>query len=498
MKDLHKGQSGAERRALWEVRKRHNIPISSPKKHSRRFRILRLAVILLFLGGLFATGIFGYKILAAGNSISTAKQSILGQISDLFLKSGKELQGEEMDQINILLLAIGGEGHSGENLADTVMVASIKPKENKIALFSIPRDLYVQVPGQEFYSKLNAVHAYGEAEKKGNGPILLEQSVEEITGLDIHYFARVDFTAFKKIVEAIGGVNITVENGFFDYWHKISFPKGTETMNGDRALAYVRARYIEGPEGGDFQRAARQQQMLIAIRDKVFSLNTALDFTAINGILESVSEDIRTSLQLWEMKRFFEIARQLDTNSMKSVVLTTGPHGVLVGETAVLGGVPASVLKPRTGDYSEIQSLAQNMFSEGVGTTIADTASQDAPQPTIGPEGLLPSTPSPSPEPEEESAAKPTIEVRNGTAVNGLAKKISDQLASEGYEIVATANARANTIEETTIYAPKVTQADDAQKIASTLDAASKTDFPADEAKTSADILIVLGKDSAN
>src|SRR3989344_7006604 len=159
MKDLHKGQSGAERRALWEVRKRHNIPISSPKKHSHRFRIIRLAVIFIFLGGLFATGIFGYKILAAGNSISTVKQSILGQISDLFLKSGNELQGEKEGQINILLLAVGGEGHSGENLADTVMVASIRPQENKVALFSIPRDLYVQVPGQEFYSKLNAVHA---------------------------------------------------------------------------------------------------------------------------------------------------------------------------------------------------------------------------------------------------------------------------------------------------------------------------------------------------
>lgn len=488
----------AERRALGEVRKRHNIPLSSPKKHTRRFRTIRLFVVVLFIGGLFATGVFGYKILAAGNSISTAKQSILGQLSDLFLKSGKELQGETEGQINILLLAIGGEGHSGENLADTIMVASIRPRENKVALFSIPRDLYVQVPDQEFYSKLNAVHAYGESAKSGNGPVLLEQKIEEMTGLEMHYFARVDFTAFKKIVDAIGGVNITIENGFFDYWHKISFPTGTETMNGDRALAYVRARYIEGREGGDFQRAARQQQMLIAIRDKVFSLNTALDFTAINGILESVSEDIRTSMQLWEMKRFFEIARQLDTTSMKSIVLTTGPRGVLVGETAVLGGVPAAVLKPRTGDYSEIQSLAQNMFSEGVGKTIADTKnSAPAPEPTIGPEGLLPTTPSPSPE-AEEATSKPTIEVRNGTSINGLAKKISDQLKAKGYDIVATANARANTIEKTTVYAPKVTQSDEAAAIASLLDASSATDLPANEAKTSADILIVLGKDASN
>ncbi len=487
----------AERRALGEVRRRHHVPVSSPQKHSRRFRIIRLFLLLFFVGGLFVTGVFGYKIIAAGNSISTAKQSILGQLSDLFLKSGKELQGETEGQINILLLAVGGEGHSGENLADTIMVASIRPRENAVALFSIPRDLYVQVPGQEFYSKLNAVHAYGESGKQGGGPELLKEKVEEITGLPVHYFARVDFTAFKKIVDAIGGVNITIENGFFDYWHKISFPKGTETMNGDRALAYVRARYIEGPEGGDFKRAARQQQMLVAIRDKVFSLNTALDFTAINGILESVSEDIRTSMQLWEMKRFFEIARQLNTSSMKSIVLTTGPRGVLVGDTVVLGGVPASVLKPRTGDYSEIQSLAQNMFSEGVGRTIAETSNQTSTQPTIGPEGLLPTTPSPTPAPEQAAAAKPTIEVRNGTSVNGLAKNIGDQLKSEGYEVIAVANAATNTIEKTVIYAPKVTQADSAQHIASLLEASSETDIPASETQTSADILIVLGKDAS-
>ncbi len=495
MKDIKGEKLGAEKRALAEVRRRHNLTAAPKKKHSSTFRITRLIIILIFLGGLFTAGVFGYKILAAGNSISTVKQSILGQLSDLLFKSGNELKGEQEDQINILLMAIGGEGHSGENLADTIMVASIQPKEHKIALLSIPRDLYVQVPGEQFYSKLNAIHAYGEAQKKNNGPELLEKKVEEITGMPIHYFARVDFTAFKKIVDAIGGVNIHIENGFTDYWHKIAFPTGTETMNGDRALAYARARYIEGPEGGDFRRAARQQQLLIAIRDKVFSVNTALDFGAIDGIINSVSEDIRTSMQLWELRRFFEIARQIDTASIKSVVLTTGTHGVLVGDTTVLGGVPASILKTRTGDYSEIHQIAKNIFSPEVGKTINDSAAQnESPEPTIGPEGVLPSV---SPTPSTAATVKPTLEVRNGTGVTGLAKKVADKLTKDGYKVVATGNAKSKTIEKTTVYAPKVTQADDAQKIASSLNATSKTDFPSDEAKTTADILIVLGADAA-
>lgn len=460
-----------------DVKQRHQV-VTAPI-----FRSIRLFIIVIFVACISIAGILGYKILAAGNSISTAQQSLLGQLSDLLFKSGSRLDGENEGRINIMLLAIGGEGHSGENLADTIMVASIEPKEHKIALLSIPRDLYVQVPGEEFFSKLNAIHAYGESKKKHNGPELVKQKVEDITGVPIHYYLRLDFVAFKKIVEALGGVNITIENSFFDYWHKIAFPAGTETMSGDRALAYVRARYVEGPEGGDFKRASRQQQMLLAIRDKVFSVQTAVDFTAINGVLGSLSENISTSMQLWEMKRFFELARQIDTHTIKSVVFTTGPRGVLMGETAVLGGVPASVLKTRTGNYSETQNIAQHIFDDGIGKTIDDSVTS-SPEPT----------PSPSSSP---AAAKPTIEVRNGTSINGLAKKIGDKLTKDGYKVIATTNAKANNVEQTIVYAPKVTQADDAAKIAEFLGGSSESDFPENEAKTTADILIILGKDAA-
>lgn len=486
-------------RILHQVESRHRVVAapSATKKRSPLSRIIRSLIIILLVGGFSIASILGYKILAAGNSISTAEQSILGQLSDLLFKSGNKLEGETEGRINIMLIAIGGEGHSGENLADTIMVASIEPKEHKVALMSIPRDLYVQVPGEEFYSKLNAVHAYGESKKKHEGPSLLKKKVEEITGLPIHYYTRVDFIAFKKIVEALGGVNITIENSFFDYWHKIAFPAGTETMNGDRALAYVRARYVDGPEGGDFKRAARQQQTLIAIRDKVFSVHTAFDFAAINKILGSLSENISTSMQIGEMKRFFEISRQIDTHNIKSAVLTTGPRGVLVGETVVLGGTPASILKTRTGDYSEIQNIAQHIFDDGVAKTIDDSANNSgAPEPTIGPDGIL-GSPTPSPSASASPSAKvPTIEVRNGTAVNGLAKKVGDGLTKDGYKVLATTNAKTKDVEKTIVYAPKVTQADAAAKIAESLNASSQSDFPEDEAKTSADILIILGQDA--
>lgn len=485
------------RRALWEARQRYRgpaagIPGSPPpptstslrqpaRRRRGRWRALKWLVLLLVLVGAAGSGIFGYKILAAGNKISVAERSILGQLKDLLFSSNQYLQGEQEDRINVLLLAIGGEGHSGENLADTIMLVSLRPSDGSAALLSIPRDLYVQVPGEEYYSKINSVHAYGEAKKKEGGPALVQQKVEEITGLTIHYHGRVDFAAFKSIVDAVGGIDVRIENSFFDYWHKISFPAGTEKMNGERALAYVRARYIEGPEGGDFRRARRQQQILLALRDKVFSVQTAFDFGTMNSILDSLSDNIRTNMQLWEMKRMFELARTIKHENVASVVLTTGPNGMLVGTTEVLGGVPAAVLRPRTGDYNEIHQLAANIFAVERQSEIPTAPAEPAP--------------SPSPTPTAE-VVKPKIEIRNGTNITGLAKQTADSLTAKGYEIAGIGNAANRATAKTTVYALNNENEEAAKAIAKLLSAQADSGLPAGEAKSQAQVLVVLGTDA--
>lgn len=497
-------RSSAEKRILLELGRRYNIDRAAPerpaaapaprrrlrpatrhRRHPWARRITLLALALLVFGG----GVFGYKILAAGNRISVADRSLIGQLKDLLLSSGEQLAGESDGRINVLLIAIGGEGHKGENLADTIIVASIKPNSagpSDVALLSIPRDLYVQVPGEDYFTKINAVHAYGESKKADFGPEVLRTKVEEITGLPIHYFVRIDFIAFKHIVDAVGGVTITNENSFFDYWHKIDFQAGTEKMNGERALAYVRARYIEGPEGGDFKRAERQQKVLLALRDKVFSVQTAFDFGAVNSILNSLSDNIRTDMHLWEMKRFYELARTIDQQKVRSVVLSTGPNGLLVGSTEVLGGTPASVLRPRTGDFSEIQQLSKSIFDS---TALENTAAttETTPTPSATPEAEAEATPLP----------KPTVEIRNGTNVNGLAAKYKEKLTAEGYEVTAIGNAKNRTTAETTVYALQTTHADGATTIAEFLEAQSDSGLPADEPSTDANVLIILGSDAA-
>lgn len=514
---MTKPHSSAEKRVLWAIRQRYNIDTSSksvtmrkktsrislspqlnksastPKNlqsgkplphHKKRSWIKRIFFFVVIVIAI-SSGIFGYKIIAAGDSISAANRSILGQLKDLLLNQDKLLAGESDNRVNVLLIAIGGNGHKGKNLADTIMIASIKPNDQTAALLSIPRDLYVQVPNEQYYTKINAVHAYGESQKNNHGPQLLREIVEEITGLPIHYYVRVDFTAFKGIVDSVGGINITNDNSFYDYWHKISFPAGTEKMNGERALAYVRARYIEGPEGGDFKRAARQQQALLALRQKVFSVQTALDFTRINSIINSLANNIRTDMQLWEMKRFYELSRLVNPDQVNSTILTTGPQGVLVGTTEILGGTPASVLRPRTGNYSEIQQIAKNIFNQPDNTTNQQSVNQ-SPSPI----------PSPAPSTQATPAAplsKPSLEIRNSTSITGLAKKTSDDLKQQDYEIVAIGNAVTRDLSQTIIYISSPEHQTSASTLSEHLNAETIATLPANEPTTKADILIILG-----
>lgn len=489
---MDKSRAGAAKRALGQLREQYHLspttpaktpPLRRPVPHPPRRhpgasrwwpRLFLISLLLLLLGG----GIFGYKILSASHKISVTERSLLGQIKDLLFKSKDALAGEHDDRINLLLIAIGGEGHSGEELADTIMVVSFRPSDKQVALLSVPRDLYVQMPGESYYTKINSVHAHGEAKKKNGGPPLLQEKVEEITGLPIHYYGRVDFTAFKHIIDAVGGVDITIANSFVDFWHNISFPAGTEHMNGERALAYVRARYIEGPEGGDFKRAARQQQILLALQQKVFSVQTALDFSALNAILGSIADNVRTDLELWEMKRFYELARGLDQTRVHSIVLTSGAKGVLAGSTEILGGKPAAVLKPRTNDYSEIQTIARDLFT----TTAAPTTHLE---------------PTPTPELATPAPALATIEIRNGTTITGLAAKTKELLEAKQYPVATIGNATNQMVDKTTVYALNLNQADATKTLADFLQAKSDSGLPDGEAKSAADILIILGLDAA-
>jgi len=468
---------------------------SNKKSRKHGFsRTLFVILVLILLGG----GLLSAKVLKVGQNVLNKERSIFAQLADLIIPGDRKLVGEKDGQINILMAAIGGKGHEGENLTDTIMIAMIRPQEKQVALLSIPRDLFVRLPGTNSFTKINAINAYKENSnsKKGEGIVALGEKVEEITGLSIHYYARLDFTAFKQIVNQIGGVEVTIPVSFYDYWHKISFPAGKELMNGDRALSYVRARYVEGPEGGDFARAARQQHLLLAIREKIFSANTAFDLRAVSGIMDALGENVITNFNLWEFKRGFEIFRDIPKDNIHTAVLTTGENGLLAGGTEILDGTPASILRPRAGaeNYGPIQDYVKNIFNAANNVGDNNTSSNEQPSPTPTPS----SEPSATPIPLSIDSEKPSVEIRNGTNVAGLASRTASTLKNAKFNIQTVGNAAKRDRNVTIVVDLTGGKKPNSLKILlTTLKADKAVSFPDSEATSKADFMVILGTDQA-
>ncbi len=406
------------------------------------------------------------------------------------------LSGMDEDRVNVLLMGIGGKGHDGANLTDTIMIASYKPSTNQAALLSIPRDLLIPIPGYG-WRKINNLYALAEANDRGTGGDYAKQIISQIFGLKIPYYMRIDFSGFEELVDLVGGVDVEVPRTLSDYKYPIpgreDYPEdqryehlyveaGPQHFDGSTALKYVRSRHALGEEGSDFARASRQQIVINALTDKLVSFNTLLRPSRIKKIIENVDENIDTNLSLDEMVAFAKLARdykeQENPPHIIHTVLDNSADGPL--RAANYGG--AFVLEPRVEDFSELKFMAANLFS---------------PEKTFE----LPSNPSglprvtlPNPVETEETA---TIEIRNGTFVNGLARANQEKLAELGYDVIAISNAKEQDYEQTVVY-------DFSNgKYPRTIDflAGNYTDNITAQIPlgltTEADILIILGLDTA-
>jgi anionic cell wall polymer biosynthesis LytR-Cps2A-Psr (LCP) family protein len=133
--------------------------IKAPSGKRKKGRGIRRTIYVILTLLILCGGLFSAKILKVGGNVLNKDRSIIAQLVDLFIPGDRMLIGEKDGQINVLLAAIGGKGHEGENLTDTIMVAMIRPQEKKVALLSIPRDLFVRLPGSSSFTKINAINA---------------------------------------------------------------------------------------------------------------------------------------------------------------------------------------------------------------------------------------------------------------------------------------------------------------------------------------------------
>lgn len=326
-------------------------------------------VFAIIVGGLFVT----YTVFAkAIDTLSTlsVKNVLLSIVSS-------PVKQDEYGHTNFLLLGIGGGDHDGAELTDSIIVASLDDENNLVPMISIPRDLYVEDEKigndriNRYYELTKSTYeSEGYDESEAQTLALEDTSVKigEILGIEIQYYALVDFDGFTELVDAMDGIDVYLEESFYDDQYPIgettlyetfSLPAGENHLDGDSALKYARSRKTTS----DFDRGLRQQTILNAIKEKALSTGVLTSPSKIKNLYEAVSNNFITNISLTEMASLGKMADDFGQDSMLSQVINDDPGKV----GGFLYTPPREeyngsfVLVPSAGDYSEIQ-LFTNFF----------------------------------------------------------------------------------------------------------------------------------------
>lgn len=389
-------------------------------RRSRRLpRVILKSFAVLFLIGLLGGGYFAGRAYLAVHGVLKGGGSAPALAKSLDVT---KLKGEGDGRINVLLLGIGGGGHDGPDLTDTMMLASIDPVNNKAALMSIPRDLWVKMPNNFIASeqKINAAYESGkynalnrqDASNANRSAVLagftaVDGVIEQVLGVPVHYNVLVDFHAFEQAIDTVNGVTITAPEALVDptmawenSWNPVLAPAGVQTMNGKKALMYVRSRETSS----DFARAQRQRAVMVALKDKVFTLGTLSNPVKISNLISNFGDNVVSDISVSDAARMAEIMKNISNDKIESVGLTDEKAKLLT--TTSLNGL--SVVKPLAGlfDYTAIQAYARNILVDGY------IQNEDA-----------------------------NIAVYNGSTTAGLAGKKAADLKTYGYNITTVGNA---------------------------------------------------------
>lgn len=360
-------------------------------------------------------------------------------VGKLFLAGERTLVGETHDRVNILLLGIGGQGHDGPQLTDTIILLSYKPSTKQLAFLSIPRDLAVEIPGYG-WRKINAVNAYAEANAPGTGGRATADAIGTLFAIDIPYYIRVDFAGFTKIIDELDGVLVHVDRSFVDseypaandLYQTISFQEGWQQLNGDRALIFARSRHGSNGEGSDFARSKRQQKMLTALKEELLSSGVLANPGKVARLFDIVATHIQTNISSQELLQFAGIARDVRPEAMIHRTLEPEASGVL----HVCTTCTAYMLVPTKGSYDEVRALVANVFDQPTTPTSTATTTQVATTPTA------PAAPQ----------YNTLVEIQNGTTLPGFATRAATAIRAHGFTASRIGNAQSTSYERTVVY----------------------------------------------
>ncbi|CAL9574066.1 Polyisoprenyl-teichoic acid--peptidoglycan teichoic acid transferase TagU [Nocardiopsis dassonvillei] len=336
------------------------------------------------------------------------------------------------------LLVIGSDVRSGENAnygeaegerPDMMLIASINVDSGTVTMVNLPRDLVVDLPACE------AVEGYpGMAAQSGminsamtfGGVGCQWNTVEQVTGVHLDHFVMMDFTGFKDMVDAVGGVRMCIPAAIDDPKAHLTLAAGEQTLDGEQSLGYVRSRYGQG-DGSDLSRIERQQQFMGAMLRQVLSSEVMTSPLAITNFLNAVTESV-TADDEFTVDTMTDIAismREVDLKKIQFVTVPNGQHPADPNRLA-LSQPAASEL------FTAINSGADLSGGDGEEKEEKEEGADDAPA---------------APSPSEIS-----LEVLNGTGIEGLAGQVAERLTTDGYVVTGTGNPQARIPSVTTVY----------------------------------------------
>lgn len=324
-----------------------------PKKpwfKRRRFYLLAAAVV--------AIGWFAIRLSVIYNTIVVDNDSWLDNFASIFkpekpTPDPNPIPTPEPDRFDVLILGIRGTDQAaieeeGGLLSDTLLVASVDKTTKKVALVSIPRDLYVDILGVK--GKANEIYERGLERKQGLE--LAKQIISRLTRVYIDKAVVFDFNAFRHIVDILGGIDIYLAKPFTEktqWGYEFSLPAGNNHLNGEQALYYVRSRFSTS----DFDRARRQQEVIAAIKDKAAKNGYLTNPIKITNLLSELKGDIRTDFQIWDIKDVLDLAATFNPKSqIKNYVL--GIDNLLYETRSAKGEY---LLLPKGNSYDMVREL---------------------------------------------------------------------------------------------------------------------------------------------
>lgn len=406
--------------------------------YQRRFspqeRRILTVLIILFIASASVTGYLVY------HTVKQAYGSLRGSLNPFAPKAETEAEASQhfiaglpelhqpmqdegpapqpwdgVSRLNLLLIGLDYRdwvANEGPPRSDTMILLTLDPQNRSAGMLSIPRDLWVEIPGYG-YHKINQAYQYGELyDYPGGGPALAMKTVEDFLGVPVPYYLRVDFGTFVRFIDLLGGVKLNVPerievDPLGDNNNTVLEP-GVQTLPGEIALAYARAR---NTPGADFDRAQRQQQVILAIRQRILDFDLLPNLIAkAPQLYAELASGIKSNLTLFQCIQAAWVAQQIPAENItraaigpEQVVITTSWDGL-----SILQPIPEEVLKVRDQVFNQPVPAPQSGGTDSLSLMQMEQAS---------------------------------VVIFNGTAIPGLASRTSEYFASQGVNVVEIGNA---------------------------------------------------------